>query len=142
MKFRIRRIKNNIEFLKLLEIRQKVFVDELNVPPNLEFDGFDDDAIHFVILINDQISGGARLVITGNNGKISRVGILKEFRKKGFGIELMKSIIDFAKGVKLNELNVDAKVIALSFYEKLGFISKGKEFLDAGVLHKKMFLKI
>jgi predicted GNAT family N-acyltransferase len=37
---------------------------------------------------------------------------------------------------------VDAQVQALPFYHNFGFVEHGKEFMDAGMPHKKMTLKL
>ena len=142
MKLNIRKAKNSSDFSKLFEIRRKVYVDELNVPIELEFDEYDKTAFHFVVEVDDFIVGTARLVMLGFDGNIGRVCILKEFRKKGLGTKLMTSIIHASTNMGLDRLIVEAKVDALSFYKKIGFVTEGNEYLEVGVPHKKMFLML
>jgi predicted GNAT family N-acyltransferase len=39
-------------------------------------------------------------------------------------------------------VDVDAQTYALPFYHSFGFVEQGKEFLDAGLPHIKMILKL
>jgi predicted GNAT family N-acyltransferase len=140
MKLNIRKVNNSSDFFKLLEVRKKVYVDELNVPIELEFDEYDETAFHFVVEVDDIVVGTARLVALDNEGNIGRVCILKDFRRKGLGTKLITSIINASMNMGLDRLTVEAKVDALPFYEKMGFVNEGNEYLEIGVPHNKMFL--
>lgn len=142
MKLIIKKIKESKEISKLLEVRKIVFIDEQNVPPELEIDEYDKSATHFIVLGNDEIIGTARLVISDKIGKIGRVCILKEFRNKGIGSKLMNKIIEYSKSIGLEYLSLESQVYAIPFYEKIGFTVEGKEFMDAGIPHKKMFTSL
>jgi predicted GNAT family N-acyltransferase len=142
MEFVFREAQTSSDFFKLFKLRNKVYVEELNVPKEIEFDEYDKIALHFIVEFKDITIGTARLVVLGKKGKIGRVCILKEYRKKGIGTKLIKSIIKTAKKIGLEKLIVEAKVKALPFYEKIGFHSEGNEFLEVGIPHKKMSLSI
>lgn len=140
MELIIKKTENSKDIQKLLEVRKIVFIDEQNVPPELEIDEHDKSAIHFVVLYNHDIIGTARLVISDKKGKIGRMCILRELRGKGFGLKLMNKIIEYSKDIGLEYLYLESQVHAIPFYEKIGFIVKGKEYMDAGIPHKKMFM--
>ena len=142
MNLNIRKAENSADFSKLFEARKKVYVDELDVPLELEFDEYDETAFHFVVEVDDFVVGTARLVVLGFDGNIGRVCILKNFRRKGLGTKLIISIIVASMDIGLDRLIVEAKVDALSFYEKIGFVTEGNEYLEIGVPHKKMFLML
>jgi len=142
MKLNIRKAKNSSDLSNLFEVRKKVYVDELNVPIELEFDEYDETAFHFVVEVDDFIVGTARLVVLDNEGNIGRVCILKDFRRKGLGTKLITSIIHASINMGLDRLIVEAKINALSFYKKIGFVTEGNEYLEVGVPHKKMFLML
>ena len=78
----------------ILRIRDKVFIQEQAVPKHIEVDGKDSECIHFLIFIESIPIGTARIKM---DGKIERVSILKNHRKKGLGYQLMKFIINNAK---------------------------------------------
>jgi predicted GNAT family N-acyltransferase len=142
MKLNIRKAENRTDFSNLFEVRKKVYVEELNVPRELEFDEFDEKALHFIIEVNGIVIGTARLVVSGFDGNIGRVCLLKNFRRKGLGTKLIKSIIDYSIDIGLNRLIIEAKVEAVSFYEKIGFATDGIQYLEVGVPHRKMFLML
>lgn len=121
----------------LSEIRRRVFVDEQNVPEDLEWDGLDDDAQHWLAFYNDEPIGTARLL---RNGHIGRMAVLAHARGRGVGAAILRSAIDDAKQQQLREVYLHAQTHALSFYERLGFVVEGPEFLDANIPHRTMRL--
>ena len=122
-----------------LEVRFKVFVEEQNVPVELERDEYDQTAIHLLATDQGNPVGTARIVLKGDTGKIGRVAVLAEKRGTGLGRELIKACL--AELEKLPEIHVAAlgsQTHALGFYEKLGFVAEGPEFDDAGIPHRMM----
>jgi predicted GNAT family N-acyltransferase len=76
MELCIKKAETSDEISKLTKVRKKVFVEEQNVPPELEIDECDKDATHFIVMYNNEIIGTARLVISENKGKIGRMCVL------------------------------------------------------------------
>jgi predicted GNAT family N-acyltransferase len=142
MELNIKKAEDSDEISKLIEVRRKVFIEEQNVPPELEIDECDREATHFIVKYNNKIIGTARLVISENKGKIGRLCILKEFRSQGIGLKLMNKIIEYSKEIGLICVYLEAQVHAIPFYGKIGFVAKGKEHMDAGIPHKTMFLML
>ncbi len=105
--------KDNAE---LRRIREAVFIAEQSVPPELEWDAEDDEAVHFLAYEGEYAIGTARLL---GDGHIGRVSVLKDWR-----------------GLKRQLLT--AQVYAIPFYERLGFQVASGEFLDAGLPHVDM----
>lgn len=136
----IRKTENKKEIFKSLYLRKIVFIDEQNVPTELEIDEYDKCATHFIILNDDEVIGTARLVISDKKGKIGRMSILKEYRNRGIGSKLINKIIEYSKNIGLEFLYLNAQINAIKFYEKNGFSVKGQEFMDAGIPHIKMFM--
>jgi predicted GNAT family N-acyltransferase len=142
MELNIKKAEDGDEISKLIEVRKKVFVEEQNVPQELEIDECDKEATHFIVMYNNEIIGTARLVISENKGKIGRLCVLKEFRSQGIGFKLMNKIIEYSKEIGLKYVYLEAQVHAIPFYEKIGFVAKGVEHMDAGIPHKTMFLTL
>ena len=46
----------------------------------------------------------------------------------------------FKKGIEYSELS--AQISAIGFYKKLGYIEEGGIYIDAGIEHKKMTMKV
>lgn len=130
------------EFKEALTIRIKVFVEEQHVPIEEEHDSYDQVAQHFGVFLDRAMVGTGRLVTQGQSGKIGRIAILKEFRGQGFGRALIETIITSGENQGLVEFVLGAQLQALDFYEKLGFIPEGAIFLDGGIAHRTMRLRI
>ncbi|MFA5040704.1 MAG: GNAT family N-acetyltransferase [Bdellovibrionales bacterium] len=121
-------------------IRRHVFIEEQNVPEELECDSYDDEALHFIALNDAKPVATARAVLKdgGKTAKIGRVAVIKPFRGKGIGKLLM---ITMEKSPELRDVTafvVDSQTHALAFYRKLGYVSYGEEFMDAGMPHFHM----
>lgn len=124
---------------EIIDIRETVFVKEQNVPKELEVDGLDIECDHVLL------KSGSDFVATGRiqkDGHIGRVAVLKEFRGKGLGKEIILSLIEVAKSKGMKKVYLGAQLTAKEFYHKLGFYQYGETFQDAGIEHIMMELRI
>lgn len=119
----------------LRRIREAVFIAEQSVPPELEWDDEDTQAIHFLALDDDYAIGTARLL---PDGHIGRVSVLKDYRGLKVGEALLKAVIAEAERRGLTRQKLSAQVHAAPFYERLGFSIVSEEFLEAGIPHVDM----
>jgi predicted GNAT family N-acyltransferase len=119
----------------LRRIRETVFIAEQSVPPELEWDSDDAEAVHFLALESGYPIGTARLL---RDGHIGRVSVLRDWRGMNVGGALMKAVIDEAERRGLHEQRLTAQVHATAFYERLGFEVISDEFLEAGLPHVDM----
>jgi predicted GNAT family N-acyltransferase len=120
-------------------IRQKVFVEEQKVPPELEWDATDEIADHFLAVLPDNTPAGvARLFSTlGETGHIGRMAILPEFRGRGIGEALLRHLITESAG-QYQELKLSAQQHAITFYQRAGFHVCSEPYDDAGIPHLDM----
>ena len=132
----IRKATGTAELEKVFAIRRKVFVEEQNCPPELEWE-HDDISTHFLATYNDSPAGAARWRKTKNGYKLERFAVLKEFRNYGIGRELVKAVLaDLPPDARPVYLN--AQITAIDFYLQLGFTKIGEQFEEAGIQHFKM----
>lgn len=124
---------------KLAQIRRLVFIEEQNVPEELEWDEFDDISIHFLVTQNDQLIACARLK---PDGQIGRMAVLASHRNQGTGSSLLKFVLQQAVKTKLDKVYLHAQETAISFYEKHGFTAVGDIFYEANIPHREMLKKI
>jgi ElaA protein len=122
----------------VLEIRRVVFIVGQNVPEHEERDGKDNEAIHLIAFDDGQPIGTARLLVDGDHAKIGRVSVLEELRGRGHGTALMNFALDELRREAVRVAKLASQTHALGFYEALGFVAEGPEFLDAGILHRNM----
>lgn len=116
-------------------IRDSVFIAEQAVPPELEWDDEDKEAVHFLAFAGKFAVGTARLL---RDGHIGRVAVLKDWRGLKIGNALMHAAIAEAGSRGLHHLALSAQVHATRFYERLGFVIVSDEYLDAGIPHVEM----
>jgi predicted GNAT family N-acyltransferase len=119
-------------------IRTRVFVEEQKVDPSLEYDH--EKESHFYLLYFDgKPVATARWRETDKGIKLERFAMLKDFRNKGLGSELLKAILqDIEKLDK--KIYLHSQLKAVSYYERAGFNKVGKKFTEAGIEHYLMEL--
>jgi len=126
-----------------VDIRTIVFVNEQNVPKNLEIDDLEDKCTYFTFYVDQKAVATARFFVTDDNGiHIQRVAVLKEYRQKHLGSKLLKYIFEYAKERNFDYIILGAQDHAQAFYLKLGFEVVGKQYREAGILHHDMKLKL
>ena len=137
--FSVRAVSWKDEASVLSAIRTKVFVDEQNVPVELELDGQDETAEHFLAELDDGTPvGTARLLASG---QIGRLAVLLPYRRFGIGNALMLEATAAAKERGDPEIFLHAQIQATKVYERIGFVRRGPEFDDAGIPHVEMVLE-
>ena len=120
-------------------IRIKVFVEEQNVDPELEYDH--EDESHFYLLFSDEKPiATARWRETDKGIKLERFAMLEEFRNQGFGAVLLKEVLSDVG--KLNKkIYLHSQLKAVSYYQRSGFETVGEKFTEAGIEHYLMETK-
>lgn len=123
----------------LRRIRRQVFVQEQQVPADLEWDDTDDIADHYLaVLADDTPAGVARMFSTlGETGHIGRMAILPEFRGQGIGHALLRHLIRESAD-QYPELKLSAQQHALAFYQQAGFHVCSDPYMEAGIPHRDM----
>ena len=119
----------------LSAVRETVFIQEQNVDVELEWDGYDTQAQHWLAMLDGQAVGTCRML---KDGHIGRMAVLKDFRQQGIGRKLLQAAIDYAQEQHYFETYLHAQTHALGFYQQAGFTPYGEEFLDAGIPHMAM----
>ena len=117
-------------------IRNKVFVEEQGVPPDLEWDGLDEQSYHVLAYAADGAAIGTGRLL--QDGHIGRVAVLEEWRGKGVGRALLEMLLVIANKMGNEEVKLHAQIRVLEFYKKRGFTKQGNEFMEAGIPHIAM----
>lgn len=128
----------------LCRIRTAVFMLEQKVAAADEWDGLDEQAVHFLVHTgSEQPIATARIlreVDTKNlRFHIGRVAVLRDFRNHGIGHRLMEEIIAWCHAQDTEaKIYLHAQTSRRNFYKSLGFCPQGNEFMDAGIPHVYM----
>ena len=121
-------------------VRENVFIEEQQVPRELEWDEWDDSSDHALAFdATGKPIGTARLL---PDGRIGRMAVLKDWRGKGVGAALLHAMLERARGRSMARAILHAQVQAAGFYRRFGFSERGGEFLEAGIPHVEMILEL
>ncbi len=129
-------------------IRETVFVVGQQVSSELEWDGLDAEAEHFVAFApgvdtpNEDAQatpvGTARLRMLAGYAKAERVAVLASGRRRGVGLALMHALEERAATRGASEVRLNAQIVAAPFYRSLDYQAFGEPFLEAGIPHIAM----
>lgn len=121
-------------------VRDEVFVREQGVPPALEHDALDSDALHVLACLADGVA-----VATGRllpDGHIGRMAVRRPWRGRGVGGAMLALLIEEARERALAKVMLNAQLSALGFYRTFGFKEFGAPFIEAGIEHQAMELRL
>lgn len=119
-------------------LRREVFVWEQKVPEAEEHDEHDLTAIHFVAILDGEVLGTLRVIDLAEHSKIGRVAVHRAYRGHGIARQMMEAAMDHARARGRDRFYLTAQSDKLGFYEKLGYVAFGPEFLDGGMPHRAM----
>jgi len=129
------------EFHNILQLRINVFIVEQNCPFP-ELDGKDKRAYHLFAFKEDnptEIIAYTRIFKPGDYYKkaaIGRVVVHPDFRKDGLGYKLIvKSVSQIKKLFKTTSIKIGAQTYLKKFYNSLGFIKEGEDYIEDGIPH-------
>jgi len=118
------------------QVRDVVFVQEQQVPRELERDALDPLSHH--VLARDASGtpiGTARLT---PEHRIGRMAVLSARRGRGVGDALLVALLDEARRRQWPDVSLHAQVSAEPFYARHGFLPEGERFIEAGIEHQAM----
>jgi len=137
-------VNNRIDKKHVLNIRHAVFVNEQKVPIEEEIDEFDesDSVIHLLGTHQSTQIAASRIRFVDNYAKLERIAVLKEFRGKQFGADMVKAMEEVILTEDCIHAVLNAQTYAEEFYKKLGYTKISDVFMDAGIPHITMDKKL
>ncbi|SEN07004.1 GNAT family N-acetyltransferase [Lihuaxuella thermophila] len=127
------------ELEQAFAIRRKVFIEEQQVPEELELDEWDGQSTHFLALEQNTPVGTCRLRwLDARTAKAERVAVLRTKRNTGAGKKLMEALEAHAGKKGALSIVLNAQIQVVPFYEKLGYQAAGTPFFEAGIKHIPM----
>jgi predicted GNAT family N-acyltransferase len=117
-------------------IREAVFVQEQDVPPELERDALDPQCVHVLARALDGTPiGTGRLT---PERRIGRMAVLPEWRGRGVGDAMLDALLAEARKLGWREVALNAQASAVDFYLRHGFLPYGERYREAGIEHQAM----
>lgn len=131
------------DMVDIMRIREAVFINEQNIPPEQEWDELDTASTHFLAIDGQYTMGTARLTKeTDDCARISRVAVLKDWRGLHIGDEILNAVFKEAMDQGFTTLALTAQKHATNFYTHFGFEVISDEFLEVGIPHVEMVKKL
>ena len=120
----------------ICDIRRMVFIEEQQIPANLEWDGLDADCRHVLAFSqSDEAVGTGRLLA---NGRIGRMAVLPDWRGRGIGTAILDALLQLARREDHPRVSLHAQRTVARFYRNAGFRETGEVFMEAGIEHVPM----
>lgn len=124
----------------LSAIRRRVFIQEQNVPEEMEWDAHDTHAVHFLAIeASGNAIGCARLLADGHFG---RMAVSVAWRNKGVGRTLLQAAEREALTRGHRVMRLSAQKHAAGFYLRHGYVIVGDDYMEAGIAHVAMQKKL
>ena len=121
-------------------LRRAVFIEEQNIPKELEWDEHDAVVLHAVARnrIGQVIATGRLLHAEDGVSHIGRMAVHRTLRSGGHGAAVMQVLEEAARARGDREVALNAQRSAERFYARLGYAVHGVPFEEAGIPHVEM----
>lgn len=131
------------ELFEIYKLRVSVFVVEQKCPYQ-EVDDADCAAYHLWLEDGGGIEAYARVVPQGVLFPTAALGrVIAVKRRCGLGSRIVEAAIDAAKTkLHADAITIEAQTYARALYERYGFRQTSEEFLEDGIPHIQMQLKL
>lgn len=119
----------------------------LRQPLGLDFtpqDLRDDGTNHHFVAIVDHREVGALVLVPEEDGwcKIRQVAVLPEYQGSGVGSALMHAAHNCARRLGKSSVHLHARISAVEFYRKLGYLERGETFMEVAIVHQDMWMQL
>lgn len=122
-------------------IRQAVFVEEQQIPRELESDAADAGAVHAIVRNRLGMPVGTGRLLpadAGGDARVGRVAVDRVLRGGQVGRAVMQALEDAARARGDRRIVLHAQRTAAPFYDRLGYRRVGEPFDEAGIPHQEM----
>lgn len=89
----------------------------------------DDSTVFFLAKVNERVVGYGGMYTVLDEGYVTNIGVIPEFRRQGIGAKIVNKLIDFSKEKALSFLSLEVRVsniAAVELYKSFDFKEVGK----------------
>ena len=95
--------------------------------------------LHFGVLDNDTlIACCVAIPLTRRDAKLRQMAVAEDRQRSGVGTYLMEHTELALYSMDFDEAELNARDVAVGFYEKLGYAVEGDEFIEVTIPHYRM----
>ncbi|WP_105216019.1 GNAT family N-acetyltransferase [Pseudoalteromonas sp. T1lg22] len=136
MPYRIHQVDWGSQDSPIRQIRERVFVFELNIPKSVEFDERDNNALHFVAYDeNGTPVATARLC---QDGLLGRLAVLPDHRNPSIYTEILKYVLINASNCGFKSICINCVLDEVERFKQKGFSPCGCVFMEAGIPRQRL----
>jgi len=129
------------ELYALLQLRSEIFVVEQDCVYQ-DIDYQDQKALHILGYQNEKLVAYTRIFDAGvyfDQASIGRVLVRENVRDHKYGYDIMNTSIDaITSNYGAQPIKISAQTYLKTFYNNLGFVELGEEYLEDGIPHIAM----
>ncbi len=121
-------------------VRNEVFVQEQNIPLEMEWDHEDDTALHAVLInrMGMPLATGRLMQHAPGVARIGRMAVKRQMRGSDLGHRVLQALMQAAKDRGDKQVLLHAQCRVEGFYKRAGFAPQGAVFEEAGIAHIEM----
>jgi len=134
-------IRGDEDLTEPFAIRREVFIEEQSCPEDEEYDEFDRQAMHLMIYVDEQPAACGRVWHDGKSYRIGRLAVRPMYRGQKLGDLAVRLMLFKATNMGAEQIDISAQTYIMPLYKKFGFVQHGKEYMEAGIPHKRMTVK-
>ncbi|MGO3055556.1 GNAT family N-acetyltransferase [Halomonas sp. AOP43-A1-21] len=132
-------------YKEALDLRYDLFFRALDLPREIMFDGLESSSFHIAAIENDSLCAYGRLSEESHRVfKISQMVVRPNMQGQGLGTRVLTKLTHEALANGAKEIYLNARLHAVSMYEKLGFKGSGQSYIAkiTRVPHIKMVRRV
>lgn len=102
----------------------------------------DADGLHFGVFDQGQLVTVVSLFLGRDTAQFRKLATVPAAQGKGFGKAILAHLVDICKKEKIKLLWCNARDTAVTFYDRLGYTTKGDYFIKGGITFVRMELPL
>lgn len=118
------------EYAQAAEVRYECLYAEWELSRDLIADTDGRTYRHLAAFDGDRVIGYARIWLQDDYSKIFQVAVTSSWRRRGVGSALVTELVLMAAAAGRDHVVLDSRDTAVRFYEQLGFVAEGPQFLS------------
>lgn len=127
---------NKENYTDVMSVRETVFIHEQGF--SYDADEIDNHCTHVVFYDGQVPFATGRTFIENGNNIIGRVCVLKDYRGKNYGAQLIQQLENKAKEQGATSTHLGAQCRVQPFYEKMGYSAVGEIYYEEDCPHVHM----
>jgi predicted GNAT family N-acyltransferase len=135
-------VRSEDDWTAACSIRERVFIEGQDCPPEEEWDAHDETSRHVVGRVEGTPVATARwrTVSHGDEivAKLERFAVRPKRRGEGLGTALVRYVLEDARRAGFSVFLIHAQAHLEDWYEAFGFRSTGRTFEEVGIPHVEM----